>query len=139
MCIETLKHLLSLLTIPLLVFLRGRCGKKKKERNKNHPPLCFSGLFSRLPCVNKELTFVLGESRWYMWMDARECVGCATAIDGHALCLWISLPSDRLANHSGTRRTANEEPPQWFTLGVERRRPQNFCERQSLIPETRGR
>lgn len=59
-------------------------------------------------------------------MDARERVGCATVFDGHARRLWISPLSDRLANHSGARRTANEELPQWYTLGVERHRPQNF-------------
>lgn len=133
MRVEALKRLLSLslLAVPLLVFLRGRCSKKKKKREeKKQPPLRFSGLFSRLPHVNKELTFVGAAYQWHMRMDARECLGCATAFDGRALCLCIFLPSsDRLANHGGARRTANEEPPpppRWFTLGVERRRPQKL-------------
>lgn len=71
-------------------------------------------------------------------MDARERVGCGMAFDGQALCLWI-LPSDRLANPSSQRRTVNEEPAQWYTLAVERCQPQNFGERQSLIPATRKR
>lgn len=107
-----------------------RAVQQKKKREKKQPPLRFSGLFSRLPRVNKELTFVRAASRWHMRVDARECLGCATAFDGRALCLWIFPPSsDRLADHGGARRTANEEPPpppRWFTLGVERRRPQNF-------------
>lgn len=109
-----------------------RAVQQNKKVLKKQPPLRFSGLFSWLPRVIKELTFVRAASRWHMRMDARECLGCATAFDGRALCLWIFPPSsDRLANHGGARRTANEEPPpppppRWFTLGVERRRPQNF-------------
>lgn len=118
---------LSLSSWYLFLFSYEGGAAKKKERKKQ-PPLRFSGLFSRLPRVNKELTFVRAASRWHMRVDARECLSCATAFDGRALCLWIFPPSsDRLADHGGARRTANEEPPpRWFTLGVERRQPQNF-------------
>lgn len=112
---------LSLSSWYLFLFsYEGGAAQKKKEREKQ-PPLRFSGLFSRLPRINKGLTFVRAASRWHMRVDARECLSCATAFDGRALCLWI------FADHGGGSSLAVLlAPPRWFTLGVERRRPQNF-------------
>lgn len=70
MRVEALKHLLSLSPRGTSSCFLKRAVQPKKKREKKQPPLGFSGLFSRLPRVNKELTFVRAASRWHMRVDA---------------------------------------------------------------------